>query len=77
MMRNTIYSLIYTKGKQENENFIPLLTYHSFHFLLKLYNNLFALGIVRYDLLRTLSYLPTPKELKHLGALVNVINTDE
>ena len=77
MMRNTIYSLIYIKGKQENENFIPLLTSHSFHFLLKLYNNLFALGIARYDLLRALSYLPTPKELKHLSALVNVINTDE
>ena len=51
MMRNTIYSLIYIKGKQENENFIRLLTYHYFHFLLKLCNNLFALGIVRYDLL--------------------------
>ena len=77
MMRNTICSLIHIQGKQENENFIRLLTYQSFHFLLKLFNNLFALGIVRYDFLRALSYLPTPKELKHLGALVNVINTDE
>ena len=76
-MRNTICSLIHIQGKQENENFIRLLTYQSFHFLLKLFNNLFALGIVRYDPLRTPSYLPTPKEMKHRGALLNVINRDE
>ena len=76
-MRNIICSLIHIQGKQENENFIRLLTYQSFHFLLKLFNNLFALGIVRYDPLRTPSYLPTPKEMKQRGALLNVINRDE
>ena len=76
-MRNNICPFIYIKGKQENENFIRLLTYQSFHFLLNLFNNLLALGIVKYDPLRTSSYLPTPKELKHRGAPVNVINRDE
>ena len=32
---------------------------------------------MRYDPLRLSSYLPAPKELKHRGALVNVINRDE
>ena len=48
-----------------------------FIFFFKLFNNLFALGVVKYDPLRTSSYLPTPKELKHRGAPVNVINRDE
>ena len=66
-MRNTMCSFIYIKEKRENENFIHLFTCYSFHFLSNLINELFILGIVRYDPLRASSYLPTPKELKHRG----------
>ena len=77
MMRNTMCCLIYIKEKRENEKFIRLFTYYFFYSLLNLLNNLFILDIVRYDPLRASSYLPTPKELQHRGALTNVINRDE
>ena len=77
MMRNTMCCLIYIKEKRENKKFIRLFTYYFFYSLLNLLNNLFILDIVRYDPLRASSYLPTPKELQHRGALINVINRDE
>ena len=48
-MRNTMCCLIYIKEKRENEKFIRLFTYNFFHSLLNLLNNLFILGIVKYD----------------------------
>ena len=76
-MRNNMCCLAYIKEKRENEKFIRLFTYYFFHSLLNLLNKLFILGTVKYDPLRASSYLATPKELKHRGALINVINRNE